>query len=258
MTENFPFRSSMSGFNRNDVIQYIDEMFAEKAKAENRIAELEKEVNALKTDNANLRHIIDEQSEKINSASKCNECEIVKVYEARLGAAMLDAKRFSEILVKEANDKAASLFADAFASADKTSVKAKDIAHNISEINKQFDISFKLLLDNMNMLGKSLESFKSEVKATGDMFDFSTDFLPISADNKYISETGTEPFIAPDTVSVPSQGMPSTISSSFDFDMPQTVKLSSDSTEDSSSGEGVGPVNFDDADEFDIRVDVNV
>ena len=254
MTENFHFRSSMNGFNRNDVIQYLDDLLTQKAESDIKAATAKKEADELKAENeelkaaadrlnseleelkaecARLREINQTQTEKLSSDNKCEECEIVKVYEARLGAAMLDAKRFSEILVKEANDKAATLFSDAFASADRTSVKAKDIARNITEINNQFNVSFKLLLDNMNSLGKSLDSFKSEVKATGDMFDFSTDFLPISADGKYVN------------------------------DKTRSSKLTSDFNSSGDTGGSddtgrVASVNFDDADEFDIRVDVNV
>lgn len=254
MTDNFSFRSAMNGFNRNDVIRYIDEILAEKAKADDKVAELEREVNSLKSDNEALRSVNAEQSEKLNSASKCNDCEIVKIYEARLGAAMLDAKRFSEILVKEANDKAASLFADAFTSADRTAVKASDISHNIAEINKQFDVSFKQLLDNMNNLGKSLEAFKREVKTTGDIFDFSTDFVPILTD-KAISAEVSEKMKAPLFSSFAALKNKSAASSGNERSY---SGASLNTTDESVSAETVGRVNFDDADEFDIRVDMNV
>ena len=42
MTENFPFRSSMNGFNRNDVIQYIDEILTEKAEMVHKLISKEK------------------------------------------------------------------------------------------------------------------------------------------------------------------------------------------------------------------------
>ncbi len=306
MSENFSFRSSMNGFNRNDVIAYIDNLLSEKAALESKIqnfekqieeikancdaeivnykntvlnsaigseatiSRLEKEVAELKEEGDTLREIIasaaekeklkelelaaerellkakenqlvaeienaktkalqfekDKEAELLKQTDKCADCEIVKVYEARLGAAMLDAKRFSEILVKEANDKASDLFADAFSSAEATSAKAGAIADNITEISNQFNVSFKVLLDNMYALGKTLDSFKSDIKLTGEKFDFTTDFAAVS---------GEEVLCA---------------------------KKAADSNADEAVKEDIIPVrkvniNFDDADEYDFRVDVN-
>ncbi|MBR3768094.1 MAG: hypothetical protein IKL10_07650 [Clostridia bacterium] len=216
MSENYSFRSAMNGFNRNDVIIYIDGVLAEKARAEEKVAALEKELESLRGENEALKKAIDEENEKKSNNEKCSECDVSKVYEARLGAAMLDAKRFSEILVKEANDKASGIFSNAYASADATSTKAKSISQNISDINNQFNLAFKVLLDNMNSLGKSLDLFKREVQQTGSKFDFLTDFVPVENDShlKHTIETV----------------------------VPQI---------------GSSDVNFDDADEFDIRVDIN-
>lgn len=187
MAENYSFRSAMNGFNRNDVISYIDALLREKSEAELRIAVLENEINELNATNNTLKEKIEEENKKDkeketeSGVSKCDSCDIAKVYEARLGAAMLDAKRFSEILVKEANDKAAGMFSKAYESADDTSVKARDISENIVNINRQFNESFRALLDNMKKLGESLELFKSEVKNTGSVFDYTTEFAPVDS-----------------------------------------------------------------------------
>lgn len=303
MAENFSFRSSMNGFNRNDVIAYIDNLLAEKTALEVKaancekaiedvktkseeeinnykntvlnsaigneatIARLEEELRQQKEDNDTLREILEQSKEKdqlkeleitaekellkvkenkyleeinelkakvseleneIEAAThkqetKCVDCDIAKVYEARLGAAMLDAKRFSEILVKEANDKASDLFADAFSSAHATSVKAGAISERITDISNQFNASFKDLLDNMKALGATLDSFKTDVKLTGEKFDFTTEFAAITG---------------------------------------EAVQAAAENSEEIPVTEDIIParkrnVNFDDADEFDFRVDVN-
>lgn len=258
MIENYSFRSAMNGFNRSDVIQYVDKILREKARSDSRIDDLEKEIKLLESDNATLKRIIVGQEERIKSNSKCDDCEVVKVYEARLGAAMLDAKRFSEILVKEANDKAAALFADAFASAEKTSEKAKDISANIAEINNQFDVSFRLLLDNMNILGKSLESFKNDVKATGSMFDFATDFHPIRTDSLHTQEEPVDPTDSSVTSSPDRTDSSVPMESSDDVADSSATENPKEASENPTSNAGIGSVNFDDADEYDIRVDVDV
>ncbi len=283
MADNISFRSSMNGFNRNDVISYIDALLAERSSLLLRISNLEKQITDVKTDcekqintyrdsalnsacsnestisrleneaaalkaeNAALAAAFEAKTEKeaaltaeleasklanaalMNEMSayedkksdKCADCDIAKVYEARLGAAMLDAKRFSEILVKEANDKAADLFDNAFSSAQLTSEKAGAIAESITEISNQFNVSFKVLLDNMRVLGKTLDSFKNDIKLTGEKFDFTTDFVSLTGE--------------------------SAIEISFDAADAKDDVITLRKTD----------VNFDDADEFDFRVDVN-
>ena len=275
MADNFSFRSSMNGFNRNDVISYIDAMLTERAglilritnlekqledtKAdcekqinsykdnalnsahtnESTISRLENEVAGLKAENDTLKNDLSALTEELSDVKalnstlasekaaeqnklndKCAECDIAKVYEARLGAAMLDAKRFSEILVKEANDKAADLFDNAFSSAQLTSEKAGAIAESITEISNQFNVSFKVLLDNMKMLGKTLDSFKNDIKITGEKFDFTTDFTAIGTEASKPAEVNDD--IKEDVI---------------------TLRRTE--------------VNFDDADEFDFKVDAN-
>lgn len=214
MSETYNFRTSLNGFNRSDVLNYIDTLLKEKEaiskeiNARNdQIDSLENEINSLKKE---LEYLKNELENNNSATAKCDDCDISKKYEARLGAAMFDAKRFSEILVKEANDKASALFSEAYDSADKTASGVQKIAHDIVNINSQFNQSFKSLLDNMNALAKSLEAFKKETKVSGKKFNYSTEF---SAEKNAI----------------------------------QLDLLYAEPTSD---------VNFDDADEFDIRVDV--
>lgn len=209
----YSFRSSMNGFNRNDVIAYIDTVLAEKVEIEKKVAELEKEIEELHAANDTLKEIIVDEEKKNEKElkNKCEECDLAKVYEARLGAAMLDAKRFSEILVKEANDKASGMFSKAYNSASDTLEKATEISEDIVRINKQFNDSFRGLLENMKSLNTSLDSFKCEVKKTGSSFDYKTDFTPAEKYNRNDSQS--------------------------------IIRQS------------VSDVNFDDADDFEIKVD---
>lgn len=287
MADNISFRSSMNGFNRSDVMTYIDAILTEKAELALQVSNLEKQLadtkqeceekvnnykdtvlNSALNNEATIsrlekelievkeeRDSLKSDAEKLNvelaqketafsarecellaeiegmkskandlenkNNDKCANCDVAKVYEARLGAAMLDAKRFSEILVKEANDKASALFDDAFASAQLTSEKAGAIAQSITEISNQFNVSFKVLLDNMRVLGNTLNSFKSDIRITGEKFDFTTEFESfVKSENK--ETTAVDDGVKEDVI---------------------TLRKSE--------------VNFDDADEFDFRVDVN-
>ncbi len=289
MSENFSFRSSLNGFNRSDVMACIEKILSEKSAVDEKVSVLEanissleekctlieKENESIKNENLeklasydrqlkemravelkslslekelenalaeieNLRFLLQKTDGKSVEKDKCSECELARIYEARLGAAMLDAKRFSEILVKEANDKASGLFASAFSAADATSLKAKEIAAEISSINEQFNSAFRHLLDNMHHLDSSLESFKSDVNTTGTTFDFSTEFEPIKMNSAVFSSVDTG-----DSVSVEKN---ITVSSSTNSGITVEAEHKLHQNTD---------VNFDDADEFDIKVDLN-
>lgn len=214
MSDTYSFRSAINGFNRVDVLTYIDNLLKEKAELASKIDSLNEKISGLENEASELKAEIEKAKADVEKAAastdKCDGCDISKQYEARLGAAMFDAKRFSEILVKEANDKASELFADAFSCADATGAGVQKIAHDIVNINTQFNQSFKSLLDNMNALAKSLDTFKKETKISGKKFNYSTDFS---------SENASDSFVA-------------------------------------GISEARREVNFDDADEYDIRVDV--
>lgn len=199
MAENYYFRSAINGFNRNDVIAYIDTILQEKNSASSIAVELESKLKSAEAKIDELTRAL-KQSETIKN-DKCPDCKIQKVYEARLGAAMLDAKRFSEILVKEANDKASALFSDAFSCADQTSKTAGRIAQEIKAIKEKLNASLDGLVSDMLSLSSSLDSFKDNVEAIGGMFDFTTDFLPVKFDSNDVSNLDGQSYANDEKVS---------------------------------------------------------
>lgn len=179
MADNYSFRSSVNGFNRNDVITYIGQILAENEKQKQEIALLEEK---LQSKNEEVEKISAELNE---NKGKCETCDIAKVYEARLGAAMLDAKRFSEVLVKEANDTAYNMLTKACSAAGKTSEKADCISEEIKKITVSFNDSFNNLFEQMSSLSKGLKEFIGEIDTNSKQFVFATDF----ADEKTSVET---------------------------------------------------------------------
>lgn len=288
MSENYSFRSSLNGFNRNDVMSCIENILGEKSAAEEKVSMLENSVSALEekcsalekdlaaakneseqrksfyekqftdvktveikadglakelekvnAENESLRVLLAKAQENTAVKDKCAECDIARVYEARLGAAMLDAKRFSEILVKEANDKASGLFASASASADSTSVRAREIASEITAIKENLVSSFNTLLENMSNLENSLDSFKANVTATGTAYNFSTDF---------VSAKETETVKEAVDVIEPAENAVSAADEEI---------VAKTQPEEESRLHIKPDVNFDDADEFDIKVNLD-
>lgn len=174
MADNYSFRSSVNGFNRNDVMAFVEKILEESEKQKEKINSLEQEIEKKNTEIEQLK------AELNDNSGKCDTCDIAKVYEARLGAAMLDAKRFSEVLVKEANDTAFNMLSAACETAGSTSKKADEISGEIKNIADSFNESFNKLFEQMSTLGKGLKDFISEIDTNSKQFVYDTDF----SDNK--------------------------------------------------------------------------
>lgn len=190
MSDKYSFRSSMNGFNRSDVINYIEGMITEKvelikklSELENEVSRLEKEVSELKNESDTLRNIITDESQKAEAVNMCDDCPVSKKYEARLGAAMLDAKRFSEVLVKEANDKVADTYNNAYNDAEKTYTDTVRLIESINTVNSQMNNSFASLVNNLKNVSVSLDSFKKNIKSNESSYSYPTEFADAVLNN---------------------------------------------------------------------------
>ena len=184
MNDNFSFRSSFRGFNRNDVMNYIAGLMEDVSSHENRIAELQKKLTEketafnelsdryyqLKTEDADRR-------EKKEAASrKCDDCDINRQTEARLGAAMMDAKRFSDLLVQEANDKALDIYRNAFTSVGASKEDAQALVEQIKTLSETFTGAFSELQDKMLALVADMDQFNKSIEDKGAKFENKSDF----------------------------------------------------------------------------------
>ena len=226
MSEKYSFRSSMNGFNRNEVITYIEKLMSEKVELEQKIialnadiSALNSEISELKTECDALNSFVADKNNKVECVDKCEECNVSKMYEARLGAAMLDAKRFSEVLVQEANDKVFSLFVAADKDAQSIAMKSDSIKKEIISVNEQMNASFRQLLNNLNQISSSVASFSAELKDKEKEYHSSTDDF----DKKSAAPT----------------------------EVKETIVKTENKYVSSKHN-----VNFDDADEYEIKVDV--
>lgn len=107
MSDGITFRSSVNGFNRNEVIKYIESLLKEKEELSFEIKTLEAQKKAAESELAKALENLEQEKQK------CIRCDVAQKAEAKLGAAMLDAKRFSETLVRDAEARTSEVFADA-------------------------------------------------------------------------------------------------------------------------------------------------
>ncbi len=165
------FRSALNGFNRSDVINFIRELMEENnalndelAELKNEFAEKVAEASAEQCDTEALRAELEACKADAEAAqAQLAELETDRQNELMLGRAMYDARRFSDILVQEANDKANSML-------DSAAQNAKEISETLSTFSAQTD-AFAEYCNNMlagirgklENLNQSLSDFNQEL-----------------------------------------------------------------------------------------------
>ena len=144
------FRSSINGFNRTDVIEYVKEMLDENALLASQLRQAQEEITSMQAEIEEYqKQISDQQTQKQN--------------EQVLGRVMYDARRFSDTLVQEANDKANDML-------DNAAQTAEEIAQNVDEIAQQADNLSAFFMDAMEEINAqftgltdTLRNFNKEV-----------------------------------------------------------------------------------------------
>ncbi len=129
MSDKIKFRSSVNGFNRSEVISYIEGILREKE-------ELSAAKKRLSEENSRLKAECDAKSGEAENAKKeleyekrkCGGCSISRKAEEKLGAAMFEAKRFSDTLINDAKKRSALMLESA-------SVKAADAVKTAEQLS---------------------------------------------------------------------------------------------------------------------------
>lgn len=199
MTDNVSFRSAFNGFNREDVVGYIAGLMEKIKTYEIQALELKKRADDLEEEaalrqqtcealeeekqrEADLRAALEEkcasQKERIEALEKqVGESErLSRRNEVRLGAAMLDAKRFSEMLVQEANDRAGNVYRIAGESVTESAARAREIKEQMKALTEEFERTMGSLRKNMNELIDGMDDFNEEIKDNGAKFLYQSDF----------------------------------------------------------------------------------
>ena len=192
MDQSYSFRSALHGFNRLDVIEYIRHLMAENEKLRERVAvaeniqkektaqtdKLHSDLIASGTQLASVRKTLADTQAELETAyadleaakARCVELENGSVNTAQLGAAMVDARRFSDLLFDEAMNKANRIFQDTAQSAEHSGEQAADFAAQTATLRSRL---FEMLVDVENSLadlGTQLTGFHRSVVDENDAF----------------------------------------------------------------------------------------
>lgn len=160
MSDGITFRSSVNGFNRNEVIKYIESLLKEKEELSSEIKTLEAQKKTAESELAKALENLEQEKQK------CSRCDVAQKAEAKLGAAMLDAKRFSETLVRDAEARTSEVFADASEKAGAAVLSAGRISEMLSAFLDRCSGEVSAVLETVNGIKHSLESFEEELASS--------------------------------------------------------------------------------------------
>ncbi len=169
MLDDMKFRNAVNGFNKNDVMACIESLLQENANQKKKIKDLE---DALFLSRSELEQV------KADSTAKdmCEQCDAAKAAQAQLGAAMLDAKRFSELLLKDANDRSAQVLNNAADQVADSTVTATALSDALKTAKENFIGSLDSLQDELTAIILSFMEFRTDLDKKGQEFKFTTDF----------------------------------------------------------------------------------
>ena len=92
--------------------------------------------------------------------------------EIKLGSAMLEAKRFSDMLVKEANEQAGAIYREASGCVSESASSAEQLRDRVIALNDEFTGEIGSILTHMNGMIDDMKSFEKEAKDRGGQFRY--------------------------------------------------------------------------------------
>lgn len=184
MSSDYIFRNAaFGGFNKNDVMQYIASIKEKEANLVAEKAELEKQLNQLKNENKEYAEKIEllKQTEEahINTIEtiKAEKDAIVAEYEEKLnnclsdhsveetvGAAMIDVRRYADMLLQETCDKIDTMASDADNAAAKTLTRVLDITSGIQTFSDKLNAVLADMINENEEICRELTNFKGTLK----------------------------------------------------------------------------------------------
>ena len=186
MASDYIFRkASFGGFNRDDVINYINQSKLNEEKLNLLIIEKENEINLLRQQISDAEEekncIIKDYEDKIYAIndSHNNELESIKneyeekirngiladrSAEERVGSAMIDVRRYADLLIQETCTKIEKMSDDADNAAAKTLSRVLDISAGIQTFSDKLNSILKDILDENESICKELTGFKGTLR----------------------------------------------------------------------------------------------
>lgn len=165
MAENISFRSAVNGFNRNEVLSYIKTLYDEKNSLFSELEALKAQMQEKETELAALR-------EELGTVQKSADAqELEKQNEIKLGRAMFDARRYSDLIVSEAREKANAMFGEASAAAMHLADQVQEVNGEVEALVSSFNASLSDVIDQLSTLSASLSGFGAGAQGQNEVFN---------------------------------------------------------------------------------------
>ena len=108
---------------------------------------------------------------------RLSECDRnSKSSEVKLGAAMMEAKRFSEMLVKEANDRAGAVYRSASVCVNGSTDSAEQLREQMKTLANDFNRTMNAVMADMNGLIDAMKTFNGDIRNNGEKFLYRSEF----------------------------------------------------------------------------------
>lgn len=152
------FRSSLNGFNRTDVLNYIKTVLDEKASLLSQLSQAQSELG--------------EYAARIASLEiKLNEAAADRENEETIGRTMTDARRFSDAMIDDARQKADEILNNAADTAAGLSDKLGGITEEAENASDDIVCALDEIRNKLYALQECLQDFSREVKENGEPAD---------------------------------------------------------------------------------------
>ncbi len=186
MPSDFIFRkATFGGFNRDDVISYINTMkqneenlTSEINTKNNIISELNEKISSVENEKEQLKNEYEDKLTELISSHN-EELEIIKneyeeklqngiladrSAEERVGSAMIDVRRYADLLIQETCDKIEKMSDDADNATAKTLSRVLDISSGIQTFSDKLNSILKDILEENENICKELTGFKGTLR----------------------------------------------------------------------------------------------
>ncbi|MCD7827962.1 MAG: hypothetical protein LUG85_05450 [Clostridiales bacterium] len=178
---------AFGGFNKEDVINYIEKLTTENAAVKQSLSEKDGEIASLKEEKARLEKELNNEKKRSEDAyiecedkiaamrencqneidrikAEAEESNTMQTAEEKVGAAMIDVRRYADMLIQETCDKIDTISDNADEATAKALSRILDISSGIQTFSDKLNGILKDILDENDNICQMLSTFKGTLK----------------------------------------------------------------------------------------------
>ncbi|MCD7775679.1 MAG: hypothetical protein LUH40_08875 [Clostridiales bacterium] len=178
---------AFGGFNKEDVINYIEKLTTENAAVKQSLSKKDGEIASLKEENARLEKELNDEKKRSEDAyiecedkiaamrencqneidrikAEAEESNTMQTAEEKVGAAMIDVRRYADMLIQETCDKIDTISDNADEATAKALSRILDISSGIQTFSDKLNGILKDILDENDNICQMLSTFKGTLK----------------------------------------------------------------------------------------------